>query len=146
MNKNNTLFSFALVFFVGLLILSGCTGLMDCDSFEKYSVGDCFSKNRDGYIVKLNDSFFANITYKNEEIEIYKLLDTTTSDYFGNSDLYYSDNIGECYCNNSNIIVYSLTNNQYIIIDCNDMNNTQRISETDLKKIDLSEFTKVTLP
>lgn len=131
------LWAITLTLFVGLLMLSGCTGLMSDTDFARYHVGDCFSENRDGYNIKLNDSFFANITYKNEEIEIYKLLDTTSSDYFGNSELYYSD---------SDIIVYSSTNNKYVMIDCNDMNNTQSFSETDIEKIDLSEFTKVILP
>lgn len=140
------LWAITLTLFVGLLILSGCTGLMSDTDFARYYVGDCFSENRDGYNIKLNDSFFANITYKNEEIEIYKLLDTTSSDYFGNSELYYSDNINECYCSDSDIIVYSSTNNKYVMIDCNDMNNTQSFSETDIEKIDLSEFTKVILP
>ena len=145
MKKNNILVIFILVLFMGLM-LSGCKELIDSDNFTECDIGEHFEGNRDGYFIKLNDSFFANFTYKNEEIEIYKLLDTTSTDYFGNSELYYSDNISRCYCNNSNIIVYSLRKDKYVIIDCNDKNNTQSYSETDSKNIDLTKFTKVILP
>ena len=146
MNKNNILVIITLALLGGLLILSGCKESISNDNFAAYNIGEHFAGNRDGYFIKLNDSFFANITYKNDKIEIYKLLNTTSTDYFGNSELYYIDNISECYCDNSNIIVYSLTNKKYVIIDCNNMNNTQSFSETDIKNIDLSKFTKVVLP
>lgn len=146
MNKNNILGKTIFVLLVGLLMLSGCKKLIINDSFEVYNIGEHFGENRDGYFIKLNRSFFANITYKDEEIEIYKLLDLASSDYFGNSELYYSDIISECYCNDNNIIVYSLTKNKYVMLDCNDINNTRSFSEIDSKSIDFSKFTKVVLP
>lgn len=143
MNKNNILLIITILFFGVLLMLSGCKELISDYNFVEYNIGEHFVENRDGYFIKLNDSFFANITYKNKEIEIYKLLDTTSTDYFSNSELYYSDNISECYCDNSNIIVYSLTNNKYVIIDCNDINNIQSFSEIYSQNIDLTKFTIV---
>ena len=144
MNKKNVLI--AIVFMVfGLLILSGCTELTRNDTFTNYNIGEHFGGNRDGYLVKLNNSFFANITYKNECIEIYKLLDTASSDFFGNSELYYSGNISECYCNNSNLIVYSSANKNYVMIDCNNINNTQSFTEAKSTGIELSKLSKIVL-
>ncbi len=145
MEKKNILVIFAIALLGGLLMLSGCKALKTNDNFVDQNIGEHFAGNRDGYFIKLNDSFFASITYKNEKIEIYKLTDITSTDYFGNSELYYSDNISESYCNNSNIIVYSRKNNKYVVIDCNDINNIQFFSEIDSKDIDLTKFTKVIL-
>lgn len=146
MKKNKILVILTIAILLGLIMLSGCTGLMDSDNFADYKIGEHFVDNRDGYFIKLNDSFFASITYKNEEIDIYKLTDTASTDYFGNSKLYYSDSLSECYCDNSNIVVYSITHNEYVVIDCNDRNNIQSFSEIDSKDIDLTKFTKVILP
>ena len=145
MKKNSILVIFTIALLCVLIILSGCKEVINNDGFADYNIGEHFEGNRDGYFIKLNDSFFANITYKNEEIEIYKLIDISSTDYFANSELYFSDNINECYCDNSNIVVYSMTNNKYIVIDCNDINNIQSFSEIDSKSIDLNKLTKVTL-
>lgn len=147
MNKNNILLSTAITIFVGLLMLSGCTDLInDLKGFEELAVSDHFAGNRDCHCIKLNNSFFAMYIYENKDVEIYKLLDSTSDDLFGSSELYYTDNISECYSNDSNILVYSLTYKKYIMIDCNDVNNTKILSETDIQKIDLSKFTKVDIP
>lgn len=146
MNKNNILVTITLVLIVGLIMLSGCKGLLSEANFESYNIGERFDENRDGYLIKLNNLFFADITYKNNEIAIYKLLDSSSTDYFGNSELYYNDSIDECFCNNNEIIVHSLTKDKYVIIDCNDINNIQSFSETDIKNIDLNKFTEIVLP
>lgn len=143
MNKYNILVTITLVLLVGLIMFTGCKGLLRETNFESYNIGERFDGNRDGYIIKLNNLFFANITYKNDEIEIYKLLDYSSTDYFGNSELYYSDIIDECFCNNSKLIVHSLTKDEYVIIDCNDKNNIQRFLKEDINNINLDKFTKV---
>ena len=139
-----------------LLMLPGCEESISNDTgadssggdvFADFRVGDEFDDDRDGYLIKLNDSFFAEFSYENPAyIVIYKLLDSTTVDFLGDSELFYSDTIdSECYCNNSNIIVHSLTNENYVLIDCNDINNAQSFTEIDSSNIDLSEFTKIVL-
>lgn len=135
---------FPLTAIVISLVLCGCSGLKIDDSFASCNVGDHLAENRDGYIVKLNESFFAEFTYKNPEyIKINELLDSDSSDFLGDSKLYYSDNISGCYSNDSNIVVYSLTKNCYVLIDCKDVNNIRYFTETDGADIDLSQFTKV---
>lgn len=111
--------------------------------FNNYNIGERFSDNRDEYLIKLNNSFFARITYKNDDVEIYKLLDTSTTDYFGNCELYYTDNFEECFCNNNKIIVYTLAKDECVQIDCNDKNNIKKLSKTDVDNIDLGKFTQV---
>lgn len=143
MNKKNILVTITLAILVVFIMLSGCKGLIRETDFETYNIGEHFDGNRDGCIIKLNNLFFANITYKNDEIEIYKLLDYSTTDYFGNSELCYKDIIDECFCNNSKLIVHSLTKDEYVIIDCNDKNNMQRLSKEDINDINLDKFTKV---
>lgn len=146
MNKINVKVIVTLTFFCFLLMSSSCKGLISNNNFASLNIGDRFEENRDGYFIKLNELFFANITYKNKNVEIYKLINTDTSDYFGNSQLIYSENISECYCSESNIILYSLTNNRYVMIDCVDIGNTQSVAEIDIKNIDLSKFTRVIFP
>lgn len=129
---------------IGLFMLSGCKMIIYGDDFTKYDVGDRVTDNRDGYSIKLNDSFFALFLYKTPDyIRIYKKFEYNTSDFDGDSELYYSDKISKCYCNNDNILVYSLTSNNYVLIDCNQKNNLRIIDDLNSADIDLSDFTAV---
>lgn len=128
------------------LVLFGCENWTSSDNFSKYDTGDRFGENRDGYMVKLNNSFFANISYKDDGYgEIYKLLDFTSSDLLGNAKIYYSGDISKCYCNDSNILIYSATNDNYILIDCSDINNTKNFTALEDADADLSDYTEITI-
>ena len=71
-----------------VISLVGCQNFFDSKSFADYNIGDRFASNRDGYMIKLNSSFFASISYKEtEDAEIFKLLDLDSADIIGNSKL-----------------------------------------------------------
>ena len=127
-----------------VISLVGCQNSSDSKSFADYNIGDRFVSNRDGYMIKLNSSFFASISYKEtEDAEIFKLLDLDSADIIGNSKLYFTGNFRKCYSNDDSIIIKSDINNNYVFIDCNNVNN-QRISSTVAGlNIDLSTYTEI---
>ena len=126
-----------------VLLFCGCNFYK---TFDELEVGEYYSSNRDCYRVKLNTSFYALSFFdgfNENQTEIYKLNDYELPASLDDSDLYYSGFISKCYCNESNILAYSQTNDEYVLIDCNDIGNIQFFDTLDETDLDLSEFTEV---
>lgn len=134
--KKLRLFSIALAFILLVISLTGC------QSFSECNVGDEFGGNRDGYKVKLNSCFFADVPYDDaEKIEIYKLNDINSDDLIGSSELYFTGDFEKCYSNEDNILIES--SDDYILIDCNDIDNQISSPTVDNLNIDLSAYTEI---
>jgi hypothetical protein len=142
--KFKSFLSIAIVFIIFFTSLTGCQNLVSSRNFADYNIGDRFESNRDIYMVKLNNSFFASVSYKEtEKIEIYKLLDFNSDDLIGNSKLYFSGEFDKCYSNEDNILIKSDVNNNYILIDCNDIKNQKVSSSVDDLNVDLSAYKEI---
>lgn len=115
-------------------------------TFDDFEIGDQFSSNRDCYRIKLNTTFFALSFFdgfNENQTYIYKLNDLESPAILDNSDLYYSGLISKCYCNENNILAYSQTNDNYVLIDCNNIDNIQLFDTLDETGLDLSAFTEI---
>ncbi len=137
-------FSIAIVSIITFISLTGCQSLFSSKNFADYNIGDRFESNRDGYMIKLNSRFFASVSYKKtEKIEIYKLLDFNSADLIGNSKLYFTGEFDKCYSNEDNILIKSDINNNYTLIDCDNVKNQKVSSSVDDFNIDLSTYTEI---
>ena len=134
----------AIVLIIFFASLTGCQNSLSSRNFADYNIGDRFDSNRDGYMVKLNNCFFASVPYKEtEKKEIYKLLNFNSVDLTGNSKLYFSGRFNKCYSNEDSIIIKSDVNNNYILIDCNDVKNQKASSNIDDLNVDLSAYKEI---
>ncbi len=142
--KFKSCFSIAIVFIIFFTSLTGCQNPLSSKNFADYNIGDRFEGNRDGYMVKLNNCFFASMPYKEtEKKEIYKLLNFDSVDLTGNSQLYFSGSFNKCYSREDSIIIKSDLNNNYIFIDCNDIKNQKSSSSIDELNVDLSTYREI---
>lgn len=132
--------------FIFVVTLVGCQTLSDNVGIVDYSIGENFGSNRDGYMIKLNNSFYAAVTYKDpNEIQIYKLVDFDSADLIGSSELFYNGEIIKCYSTDENIILKLSDNNGYVLIDCENIKNKQELNSLDDLNIDLPSYNEVNI-
>lgn len=116
------------------------------NKFEKASIGGKILDNRDGYGLKLNNSFWVLKTYSEKnQVKIFKLKDMVSTDLASNSELFYYGAIDNLFCKEDTIIAFSNKNNHYVVIDCNNINNLHIVKSKNELEIDLSEYTEVKL-